>query len=365
MLDRIGDMKNQARPLRVSVDQVIALCDEMRALARSGVPLERGMLTMASELPGQLGRIAAEIGERGESGQSLEQILNSDRLKLPDVLRAMIVAGVRSGRLSVALEGMATSARRIAELRRSIIQATVYPLLVLIIVCGLCFFVLTRLSVAYADALNHHRARSMTWGIAAMEFIGNWMWILGPVAVLAFLVWLFCTGQASALQPRQLTRWMIWLPWTRRLLRHARLSTFLDVLALLLEQGVPLHEALSLSGQASGDESLRKDANDLAAAMEKGESAQPIDKSENAIPPLVRWQLASQSSQPELISSLKATAQSERRRADYLADWLRIQLPVILTFGVGGVATFIYAMAVMAPWYSMLGRFADPTFTMQ
>ncbi len=111
-------MNDSDRPLRVSVDQLIALCDEMRALAGSGVPLERGLLLTASELPGQLGRIASEIGQRGEAGQSLEQILEGDRLQMPDVLRSMILAGIRSGDLTTALEGMATTARRMAELRR-------------------------------------------------------------------------------------------------------------------------------------------------------------------------------------------------------------------------------------------------------
>ena len=60
-------MTDTPRPSQVSLDQLIALCDEMRALARTGVPLERSMLHLAEDLPSELGKVAEQIGERGES----------------------------------------------------------------------------------------------------------------------------------------------------------------------------------------------------------------------------------------------------------------------------------------------------------
>ncbi|MCP4193480.1 MAG: hypothetical protein GY768_22940 [Planctomycetaceae bacterium] len=355
-------MNGQSSSIQLTVEQLTALCEEMRALTQSGVPLERGLMTTANELPGRLREAATEISERSAAGQSLEQIVQSDRLAMPNVLRAMILAGTRSGKLTIALEGMVTTARRITELRRSILEATIYPLLVLLLVSGLCFATLLALTESYGSTVRQQAVDGAPFGLAAMEHLGKWLWISGPLVIVAFLLWVVVTRQARALQPQRLMRWMIWVPWTRDLLKHACLSTFLDVLALLLEQGVPLHEALALAAQASGDEKLEREAVDLATALERGERKFD-DASFSVIPSLVCWQLLSHTSQSELSRSLQASARSERRRADQLAEWLRLQLPVIFTIVIGGGATLIYALAVMAPWYSLLLRLADPPGT--
>ena len=44
-----------------------------------------------------------------------------------------------------------------------------------------------------------------------------------------------------------------WVPWTGRMLRCSRTATFLEVLALLVENETPLPEAVVLAAEASGD----------------------------------------------------------------------------------------------------------------
>lgn len=351
-------MNEKAVPTEVSLDQLIALCDEMRALSRTGVPMERSMLNLAEELPSELGKVAAHIGERGESGESLEQIVSSDELKLPPVFKAVITAGIRSGQLSAALEGMATTGRRIAELRRSIIQAALYPLAVLVFVSGLCLFVLNRLSVVYADAVAHHGVDQLRTGMDLLAFLSRWAWLVAAIVVVSFFFWWVISARATSVQPGSLSNGLFCLPWTRKLLRLGRLSTFTDVLALLIQQEVPLPESLVLAGEASGDVALRREANQLAESLERGEAIETDPEQRHAIPTLLRWQVMAQKSTPQLVESLRASAKSHQRRATQLAEWLHLQLPVILTVGVGGVATLLYAFAVMGPWYTLLTNLA-------
>ena len=99
----------------ISLDQLAALSEEIAALVRAGVPLDRGLRDLAGETPGQLGKLAGSIGERLEQGHSLEQV----------------VAGFRAGRLPAALESVARTAHRVSQLRRSIGLALIYPTVVL------------------------------------------------------------------------------------------------------------------------------------------------------------------------------------------------------------------------------------------
>ena len=73
-------------PPRVySLDDLTALNDEIIALVRSGVPLERGLTDACHELRGRTGRLVEAVAQRVERGQSLDEAVASPELNLPDV----------------------------------------------------------------------------------------------------------------------------------------------------------------------------------------------------------------------------------------------------------------------------------------
>ncbi|HEV3120285.1 MAG TPA: type II secretion system F family protein, partial [Isosphaeraceae bacterium] len=114
----------------MTLDEFIALNDEIAALVRVGIPLERGLLAVGKELSGKSGRLAQALAERLNRGETLQQALKAEGAAFPGIYRAVVEAGLRAGRLSVALEGLARFARSYAELRRAVALALFYPLFV-------------------------------------------------------------------------------------------------------------------------------------------------------------------------------------------------------------------------------------------
>ncbi len=96
----------------------------------TGVPLETALVDSARDFSMPGGKLAIEIGRRLQAGEGLTQILQSSSAVLPPVYRAVIEAGMRSGRLPAALEGLAASTRRVAQLRTLARTAIMYPLVV-------------------------------------------------------------------------------------------------------------------------------------------------------------------------------------------------------------------------------------------
>src|SRR5688572_1312738 len=105
----------------------------MAALVRAGTPLERGLVEFGEEMPGRLGRISTRLGERMQGGEALPQILADQSLGLPPVWTSMVSAGIRSGRLGSVLESLAATGRRIAENRRIVAMAMIYPIVLLVV----------------------------------------------------------------------------------------------------------------------------------------------------------------------------------------------------------------------------------------
>src|SRR5689334_7744394 len=138
---------------RISVEELGALNDEIAALVRAGVPLERGLLRAGSDLSGGLKRITQALGSRLSRGESLGQALEAEKGAIPPLYRAVVEAGARSGRLPAALEGMAGYLRGVSDARRTIGLALWYPGMVLclayVLFAGLVFLVAPRFVSAY------------------------------------------------------------------------------------------------------------------------------------------------------------------------------------------------------------------------
>ena len=77
----------------ISLDELVALNEEMASLVRAGVPLDAGLADLGADLPGRLGTLASEMGQRLHQGESLSQILADPQRQLPSVWRAVPLIG--------------------------------------------------------------------------------------------------------------------------------------------------------------------------------------------------------------------------------------------------------------------------------
>lgn len=346
----------------IGLDQLIALNDEIAALARVGMPLERGLREVSNDLPGGLGRITSVLGERLSRGESLPQALAAEGERLPKLYRAVVEAGVRAGHLPAALEGMANYARGYAESRRAIGLALWYPLIVLTLALGLFTLVVARVLPRFLLVFEDFRLPAS----ASLRTLGQvgatapyWAPVLPVALILVFVGW-FRSGRAASLQAGRAGGILAWFPWMRAMLAHFEAANFADLLALLLEHHVPFGEAVVLCADASGDPRLSREAQALADQVAHGESPAAVLKSthRSAFPPLLRWLLATGLRQGDLPGGLRHMAVLYRRRARHEADKIRVLLPTILLFGIGASATLLYALTLFWPLTALLKELA-------
>ena len=367
MADSAESVGQPAPAGNLSLDELIALTDEMSALIRAGVPLEKGLAQACADLSRRPAAVAAELSNRLQAGDTLPRALADMPGTFSPIFCAVFQAGLRSGRLSAALEGLANSSRRIAELRRLSRVAMLYPVFVAFLAFGLfvCTVVwfqprLTRMYEAMDVAPSSLNLQLAELGRTAP----TWAPWIPLVAVAALVLWWYSSKQSMLRQG-----WFRFTP-TSRLLHYGQLATFADLLALLIEHDTPLSQAVPLGADAAGDKRLIKSARQFAAFASAGvkttvaTAAGPSSESSGAVrasgfPPLVGWLLTSGGSQEALVKSLRSTAQTYRRRVERLDDWLRMYLPLLLLVLIGGTAVAIYALGLLGPWYQMLTHIGD------
>lgn len=348
----------------ITLDQLIALNDEMAALVRAGIPLEYGLEALGGDLPGQPGRLAQLLVTRMNSGESLSAILSEDEKTFPPVWRAVVEAGIRSGHLAAALESLSLTARRISDLRKTVGAGIVYPIVVVGFAYVLSLFLLSRLVPLMWQAqldLTGHVDRVL----AVMSRLGEtaewWAIPLPLVVVLILGGWWHRLGRAiwttgGKTQGRRFGR----RGGFRGTLQMSRMATFSEVLALLIKERVPLEDSLVLAADASGDRPIARAVREVAARLGRGERFERREDLPAGLPPLLGWLLMSADRQQDLSAALSRSAAVYRSRAARKAAWTAVYLPMWLTIFVGGAATLICGIITFVPLVRLFYQLSMP-----
>jgi len=349
----MADIEGEARRGRITIDELIALNEEIAALVRAGVPLETGLVGFGSDVKGRLGRLAEALGGRLERGQSLPEALEAEGDRVPPLYRTVVEAGLRSGRLATALESLTGFARGVADLRRLIGLALIYPAFVFLVAYGLFVALVVVVGPPMIEAFTsiaETRPRFAD-GIETLANTAVYWGPIGPILVVLGVATWVRSGHRLFRGSGGLSAWIGALPMVRPMLQNARTALFAELLATLLEHDVPLPEALSLSAQAIGNPRLIQTAERAADAVQRGErlrDALPA-KDRTTLPPMLRWLIVTGQEQGGTVEALRLAASRYRQRAIEQAEMARVLIPAQILLVIGGTSALLFGLGLFLP----------------
>jgi len=347
----------------VTVEELVALNEEIAALVRAGSPLESGLGRSGEDLPGRLGVIAERLSARMKRGESLVDALDAEKATIPPLYRAVVEAGARTGDVGAALRGMSRYLRGFAEARDAVGLALWYPLVVATLAyalfLGMATVIAPRFHAAFAS-LGLPTTRALT----VIEALGRsaWFWWpIWPLALAAVAIAWVRSGRASRFDAGSWT-FLSLFPWMRSLVRDYQSAGFAELTALLLENRIAYPKAVSLAAEATGNARLIDEAHAIAATMERGGTAAEAvgSRTFQAFSPMLRWALAYGHSEGSLVRALRNLAPMYRARAAYKAEKVRLLLPSLVIIVVGASAALLYALTLFLPLTGMLNELAGP-----
>lgn len=340
----------------ITLEQLIALNRELSALVAAGIPLEQGLVRVGQELNGPSSDLAIRLASRMERGEDLGTAIDAEGETLPKSYRAIIHAGLRSGKLSVALEGYAEMAARLAGLRQTVGLATLYPILLLVVMWVLFIFAHNSLLESY-DWLN---ISDQIW-VSPFEFLrnqnpeGRRLLTLVPPAILILLSLLWWRRSARVTTvSSQRARYLTAIPGIGRIHRFSCQANFADLLHLFVKHQLPLPEALPLAADASGLADLSTAAQDLATELSAGQTLHSTSENFRRLPPLVRIALISNRGPQAVAQGLQRAAENYRQRAESWTQMVSVYFPIGLTALTGITAVTFYAILLFQPYIATL-----------
>lgn len=354
---REGMPAGKATP-SLSAEDLVALNEEIAAMARAGLPLDQGLAALAREMGGgRLRQVTQELANDLRAGQTLPEALARQGGRVPPFYAGLVAAGVRSGRIGDVLATLTTYARTLADLRVTIVNALVYPVVVILLALVLFAFIAGFLIPHFDRMFNDFKLRvplatevALELGRHPFEYV-----ILPPLLLIALLLTIRFALRRTARGRMLWARWVYALPVAGTLVHSARLAAYTDLLAILVDHHVPLPEAFRLAGDASSDPLLtvgsRQAEQELARGQPLGEALRGIRQ----LPALLAWMAGLGERRGTLGATLHQVAAMYRRQAELRASLLRTVLPPFLIIMTAGVVVVLFVLAVFLPLISLIG----------
>ncbi|MFK8027961.1 MAG: type II secretion system inner membrane protein GspF [Gammaproteobacteria bacterium] len=339
---------------RMSASELALFTRQLATLLQAGTPLEEALRTTAKQSEkSHVTRTILGVRSKVTEGHSLENGLAEFPATFPDLYRATVAAGEKSGNLDPVLERLADYTESRQEMQQNVTTALVYPIVLLIIcigvVVGLLTYVVPQVVQVFADLGNELPLPTRVL-LASSDFLRAtwWYWIGAIVAGIFIFKYLMKThafkNKFHSLQLR--------LPIVGRLIRGLNTSRFARTLSILTASGVPVLEALRIASHVIPNLPMKKAVNDAAVNVREGASIHGSLETSKHFPPMTLHLIASGEASGNLEIMLeRAAVQQERELKTVISATLSLFEPLMIVF-MGGLV-FGIVIAIMLPLFEM------------
>jgi type II secretory pathway component PulF len=328
-----------------------------RALASflgAGFPLDRalGMYADLASHP-RFDAAVKHVRREIQAGRSFAGALETEPGLFDPLYVSTVGAAERAGALEAALTSLADALEERRELRQQLQGILLYPALMACVgalaVAVLLIFVIPR----FVDILEGGGA-ALPWATAALlgvsRVVTRFWWLLGLIAALVFAL---VHGYLNTSEGRRAwDRRKLRLPVAGILMRKLLAARFCRTLGTLLQNGVPLTNALRLTAETLGNTAAVQAVRDVHGRVKEGESLASALGRFDVFPPAVLRMIAvgEESGKPEdmLFRAAEFYEGETRRNLRTLVGLVEPALILLL----GGVVGFV-ALAMIQAVFSI------------
>jgi type IV pilus assembly protein PilC len=296
-----------------------------------------------------------------ESGSSLADAFAREKTMFSELQINLLRAGEKTGKMNLVMERIAVDMEKTKKLRSRIINALIYPAVILIVMVGVFFllvaFMVPAVKGLYAD-----------FGVKDLPFITQALVSLSevltnPLGLVTFLFIIVSIVLGSRYYyntyfgRRYVDMQLLKLPVVGDLITKIQLAQFCRLLSMLLQSGVPIVDTLRTIATAMGNSLFQDLVNYAAQEVSKGANLTvPLSKAE--IFPITLLKILATGEITGKLDQISADMGKyyEEEVDDTTANLTKLIEPLILLF-VGGLVALI-AVAIYLPIYS-LGQFVQ------
>jgi type IV pilus assembly protein PilC len=232
----------------------------LSVMIEAGVPLVRSLYVLSQQTTnGRMRKIVATLAQKVETGKPLSAAMQDFYGIFNDAQIGMVRAGEISGRLNEILQEIAIEVEKTAKLMGKVKGAMIYPIVVLTLMFGSVFVILTYVVPQLMGLFSETGtalppSTQILLGVSAFTD-AHAKTILGTAIVAAGLFYLWKHTAMGKYHWHAIT---LHMPLFGVLIRYMALSRLTRTLGSLLQSGVPIVKSLQIDADAVGNEVYRR-----------------------------------------------------------------------------------------------------------
>lgn len=338
----------------ISAGDLALVTRQMATLLAAGLPLEEALRAVSRQQDRpKIKSMMLAIRSKVTEGHSLASSLNEFPQSFPELYRATVSAGEHSGHLDLVLEQLADYTESRYRTRKKVQGAMIYPIVLtlfaFVIVTGMLTFVVPKIVAVFEDSKQELPLITRVL-IGTSDFLQGWWWLL--LILIAGCVFAFKRALKNEAFRYRFHGWLLRAPLLGRINRGLDASRVASTLSILSRSGVPLVEAMRISGQVAGNLCIRESVLDGAVKLKEGSSLFAALDGSGHFPPMMMQMIASGESSGELDSMLSRAATNQERELEDLIDTIVALFEPLMLVVMGGVVMMI-VLSIMMPILSM------------
>ena len=259
-------------PERVKIEHLIMYVRQFATLIRAGVPIVRATAILRVQTESKvLKKTLSQIEDDLKEGIAFSEAVKKHPRVFSNFFSSMALAGETSGNLEEALDQIGLQLQKQYDIKRKVISALTYPLVVSIVAIGVVAFLMVNVVPTFASIFGQMGGELPLITrivVAISDFIAAYWWILLGLAVGGVLVftWMLKQDRERFVIDGLLLR----MPIFGTIVLKSQVALLTRSLAVLLQAAVPILAAIEITEKIISNRVLRKGLTEARELMEQG-----------------------------------------------------------------------------------------------
>lgn len=335
-------------PVKMKRAEVVMFTEELSDMLGAGLQLEPALKSMESRQElGNLKSVAYKIRQQVRDGTNFSVALKRTSPSFGPLYCSLAAAGEASGALDTILKRQAHYLKTLQELQSKLILALIYPAFLIVAGIGVSIVFVTTLIPQLTELIKSTPGGKLPtpiiWMTAASKHLGQY-WYIYAILIIAASLFFKAWKDNEANRPTW-DRMKLKLPLMGPVITSRFYVQFLETMANLVANGLPLLRALELSRDATQNLSLRGELNHVIDQVGDGRAFSRALIRTGAFPDLFVDMISVGEQTGKLDLSLRRAA--ERYDKELNKDLQRIMaliMPIILIIMATLIGTMAYLM---------------------
>ncbi len=338
----------------VKMQDLIMFSKEMATLLSSGVTLIKSLDILCKQIESQVLLYAVEaIKKDVEGGYTFQNALKKHSKVFSDFWIHLVETGEASGHLPASLEQLAAYLEESAELRKKIVSAMIYPIILICVATGAMAIFLLKIIPVFTEIFTGFNVELplLTQIVVAISDIARkyFLVFLGSCVTLFLGLKKYVSTETGRLQFDSLK---IKLPMIGPLMLEISTERFASGLGTLIKSGVPILHALEIAEKTAGNKIMEQALRDVKVSVRDGKGMAHAMENSALFSPLVVQMVGVGEEIGELAKMLDRVSSFYKERVNTFITRLTTMFePLVLVFM--GFVVGVLVIAMFMPIFSI------------